>query len=72
MEFRKSLNKSYNIFGIRIFSIHYHNRFGWFRIFGIGLKYKDLIIHGKTFSERNGYESGLQIGKWYISFLPLN
>lgn len=56
----------------RIFSSYYHNRSGWFRIFGVGLKWKDTTVHALLFSERNGYSKGLQIGKWRIGFLKRN
>ena len=42
---------------------------GWFRIFGIGLHWKDTTKHRLYFSERNGYKKGLNIGKYRISIL---
>ena len=46
-----------------------HKKCGWFRLFGIGLKWKH-INNGLTFSERNGYKKYLRIGNWIISYLP--
>lgn len=60
---------SISFLGYNIWSFHYHNRFGWFRVFGKGLKWKDTSIHRLMFSERNGYKKGLKIGRWYISLL---
>lgn len=59
--------RSFSLFGFNWFSCFYQNRFGWFRLFGIGLVWKDKSIHGLTFSQRNGYTRGISIGKWYIS-----
>jgi hypothetical protein len=42
----------------------------WFRVFGVGLSWKDIRIHKLTFSERNGYRRGLRIGSWLFHFLP--
>ncbi len=53
------------------FKFYYHNRFGWFRLFGIGLKWKDTSIHRLIFSERNGHSIGIQLGKWRIGYLPV-
>lgn len=65
------LHHSLRLFGVSCWVFYYHhNRFGWFRLFGRGLKWKDTLIHGLTFSERNGYKKGLQIGKWRIGYLP--
>ena len=57
------------VFGYPWWSFYYLNRFGWFRLFGIGLKWKDHTIHRLLFSERNGYSKAIIIGKWRISFL---
>jgi hypothetical protein len=54
---------------MKIFECYYDNRFGWFRIFGRGLKWKDITIHELLFSERNGYSKAITIGKWRISIL---
>lgn len=51
------------------FGFYYKNRIGWFRIFGCGLKWKDVTVHPLLFSERNGYSKGKLIGKWYIGIL---
>lgn len=65
------MEKSINIFNINIFSIYYYNRFGWFRIFGRGLKFKDTSIHGLTFSERvkPKLHKYIKINNWRIAIL---
>jgi hypothetical protein len=42
---------------------------GWFRVFGIGISWKDTRIHPLMFSERYGYCKGLRIGWWMLHFL---
>ena len=67
-----SIHHSLKLFGVSCWAFYYNNRFGWFRFFGRGLKWKDTSIHRLTFSERNGYSKGIQISKWRISYLPCN
>jgi hypothetical protein len=43
----------------------------WFRVFGVGLSWKDIRLHPLVFSERNGYRKGLRLGWWIFHFLPL-
>lgn len=57
------------MFKINILLYYYYNRFGYIRIFGKGLKWKDTTIHRLMFSERNKITKGLQIGKWRIGIL---
>ena len=54
---------------MRVWSFYYKDRSGWFRIFGKGLKWKDVTRHDLLFSERNGYSKALNVGKWRIGFL---
>jgi hypothetical protein len=42
---------------------------GWFRLFGVGLAFKDMRQHGLLFGERNGYVRRISIGNWSIKFL---
>ncbi len=42
----------------------------WFRVFGIGLSWKNIRIHGLMFSERYGHRKGLRLGSWMFHFLP--
>lgn len=60
---------SLTILKLNIFSMCYHNRFGWIRVFGYGIKFKDVSIYGLMFSERLGISKGIQIGKWRVGFL---
>lgn len=71
-------NKYYNyseyklyLFGFLCSILIYGNDFGWFRLFGIGLKWKD-INKGLTFSERNGYKKYLKIKNYYFGYLSYN
>ena len=57
------------ILGINILSFYYYNRFGWFRIFGRGLAWKDTSIHRLMFSELWGHTKTLSIGTWSIKYL---
>lgn len=41
----------------------------WFRLFGKGLRFADRSKHKALFSERNGYEKVIRIGKWSVKFL---
>ena len=44
-------------------------RFGWIRIFGKGVAYRDTTVRPLLFSERNGYVPYVKIGKWVITWL---
>lgn len=54
---------------MKIWQFYYNNDFGWFRVFGNGLLWKNIEKHPLLFSERNNIKKGIQIGKWYIRFL---
>ena len=60
---------SITLFGYRVWLFYYHDRFGYFRLFGKGLKWKDVSVHGLTFSEREKITKALTINNWRISFL---
>lgn len=60
---------SLRLFGKKCFAYHYSKRFGWFRIFGVGLKFRDTSVYPLLFGERNGYSKALTIGKWRIGVL---
>lgn len=57
------------ILGYYIWTYYYKDSFGWFRLFGKGLKFRDITKHEPIFSERNNHASYLQIKKWRIGFL---
>jgi hypothetical protein len=57
------------IFGKSFIAFHHSNRFGWLRLFGKGMKWKDTRIHTLLFSERYGYSKAIILGCWRISFL---
>ena len=60
---------SIKIFKYRIFTIYFGNRIGWFRLFGVGMKWKDLRKHDLLFSERNGYTKYIRIRNWTFGYL---
>lgn len=47
---------------MRVFCASRNRRFGWFRVFGCGLTWKDTRHYPLLFSERYGYTRRLQIG----------
>ncbi len=57
------------LLGINILTVYYQNRFGWFRFFGRGLKWKDIRLHEKLFSERYEHTKYVMIGNWLIGYL---
>ena len=60
---------SLRLFGISFWASHIEKGFGWIRIFGIGITWKDITKYRLLFCERNGFRKRLQIGKWTISWL---
>jgi len=52
-----------------ILAFYHKDRFGWIRIFGRGIHWKDTSIHVTLFSERYGYTKILRIGKFIFSKL---
>lgn len=57
------------VINTKIFQCYLTRTGGWFRLFGIGMGYKDLRHSPLVFSERNGFKSHFEIGNW--SFAPL-
>jgi len=53
-----------------IFSAHAEPGIGWFRVFGVGLAWKDTKRHRLYFSERNGYTKMVSFKNWRITYLP--
>ena len=60
------------IFNLCLFCLSKSNGFYWFRLFGIGLKFKDITKHNLLFSERNGFKKHLKINNWIIGYLKFN
>ena len=56
------------ILRVRVLIINLAKKWGWFRLFGRGVKWKHEE-QGLMFSERNGYTKYLKIGKWVIAIL---
>jgi len=51
-----------------ILIFYYSYRFGFIKILGLVLKWKDTTIYDMLFSERNN-RRGVCIGKWYFGYL---
>lgn len=64
--------KQYNfkLFKYSVLCITYGEGMGWFRLFGVGLSWKDFSKYGYTFSQRLGKTKYFKLGKWIISYLP--
>jgi len=70
---------SKTIFSDKIRTVHWvilkyimickYNKGGWFRIFGIGMKWKHEKL-GLLFSERIGKRKYIKIGSWVFGYLP--
>lgn len=57
------------ILRIVLLDYYYSDGFGWLRVFGIGLLWKNTKKHDLIFSEREGYRKYIMIGKYLIRFL---
>ena len=53
----------------RFFKLFTDDGIGFFRLFGVGIGWKDITRHGLMFSERNGYCSYFTIGNWMLWFV---
>jgi len=62
----------YFLSNMRVWSSYNKNGLGWFRIFGYGLKWKNIKHRPLLFSERHGYTKGITIMNWRISTLKRN
>jgi hypothetical protein len=56
---------TFNRFGISFCATH---AYGWFRIFGVGVSWKDTRMYPLIFSQRNGYARGRVIGNWWVGW----
>jgi hypothetical protein len=63
------ISHSLLLLGLGVWSCYLDNGYGWFRVFGVGIKWKDTTRHKLMFSERYGYSKGLYICKWRFGFL---
>lgn len=58
-----------------LFNYHLSDGFKWLRfnfLCGSGIHVKDINKHKPLFSERNGYQKFITIGKWRFKFLKPN
>lgn len=53
----------------RFFKLFTDDGIGFFRLFGVGIGWKDITRHGLMFSERSGYWSFVMLGKWMFKLL---
>jgi len=53
----------------KIFYIYSDKGFGWVRILGYGVMWKNTSIIPMSFSERNGYKKSFYIGSYLFVFL---
>lgn len=51
------------------FYLYAEQRAGWFRLFGVGIGWKDTRRFRLSFSERNGYKRHLMVGYWSLAIL---
>jgi hypothetical protein len=65
------IHHSLRLFGITCWTMYYCAGFGWFRLFGHGLDWKDLTRYELTFSQRIHKTKWLKVGKWCISRLMI-
>jgi hypothetical protein len=61
-------HKNPKVYSFLKFSLFYTKKYAWIRLFNMGLSFKDVSIHGLTFSERSGFKKRIQIANWSISF----
>lgn len=54
---------------ICVFSGYFTRTGGWFRLFGVGVVWKNLDHHRLCFSERNGFKKHFEIGRWSFAWL---
>lgn len=71
IKLKKSKGYKLRLFNVTLWESNYFVNAGWFRLFGIGIKWKQEKL-GYLFSERNGYKKYFKVGKWVISYLPYN
>ena len=70
IDFKKAQIAHFRLGAISFWAFYAVPGLGWFRLFGLGLHWKDTSRHRIYFSERNGYKKALKISSWWISFLP--
>jgi hypothetical protein len=70
IDFKKARTAHLRLGAVSCWAFYSVAGLGWFRLFGVGLHWKDTSRHRMYFSERNGYKKALKIGSWRISFLP--
>ena len=69
IDFKKSRTAFFRVGSVSLWAFYSVAGLGWFRLFGVGLHWKDTSRHMMCFSERNGYKKALNIGSWRIRLL---
>lgn len=59
----------WKLFKKTFFYFYQEEGFGWFRLFGYGIHWKDTAKHGFLFSERYGFTKHIRIGRFLIKWL---
>ncbi|MFY7733580.1 MAG: hypothetical protein ACOVSR_08860 [Bacteroidia bacterium] len=72
IDFKKARTAHFRLGALSCWEFYSLVGLGWFRLFGVGLHWKDTSRHRMYFCERNGYKKGLKIGSWRISLLSCN
>ena len=57
------------LLGVTCLASNNHPEYGWFRIFGRGLNWRNEK-RGLLFSEQNGHSKYWKVGKWVVRYLP--
>lgn len=57
------------VINLKYLYIYFRKNFGWFRLFGKGLSFKNIKYEKLSFSERIGKRKYLQINNWVIKYI---
>ena len=66
---KEFISHSFSLFGFCWLYWTYTTGMGHFKLFGLGLSWKNIEKVPLTFSERNGYTSFWRKGKWVFKFI---
>ena len=61
IDFKKARTAHLRLGAVSCWAFYSVAGLGWFRLFGVGLHWKDTSRHRMYFSERNGYKKALKI-----------
>lgn len=66
---KKGYTAKLKIFGFILFYLYTEIGFGFFRVFGYGLCWKDISVYPLSFSELNGYSKYFTVFKYRFTSL---